>query len=180
MRPHHFEVTHDDEGKQFIRKLSSEATKNHKGDIVEDFKPEGVRIYATGTALCPVALFIKYLGKLNPNYDVMWQKPRDSYDVNDSCWYKKKSLGTNVLAVMMTQISESANLSEKYTNHCVRATCITVLNESGFAARQIVTVSGHRNEQSVQTYVRDTSTAQKRSTSASLSSFTTNSLEQCY
>lgn len=78
----------------------------------------------------------------------------------------------------MTQISESANLSAKYTNHCVRATCITVLNESGFEARQIVTVSGHRNEQSVQTYVRDTSTAQKRSMSASLSSFTTNSLEQ--
>ena len=78
----------------------------------------------------------------------------------------------------MTQISKSANLSEKYTNHCVRATCITVLSESGFEARQIVTVSGHRNEQSVQNYVRDTSTAQKRSMSASLSSFTTNSLEQ--
>ena len=31
---------------------------------------------------------------------------------------------------------------------------------------------------SVQNYVRDTSTAQKRSVSASLSSFTTNSLEQ--
>ena len=78
----------------------------------------------------------------------------------------------------MTHISESANLSGKYTNHCARATCITVLSESGFEARQIVTVSGHRNEQSVQNYVRDTSTAQKRSMSASLSSFTTNSLEQ--
>ena len=60
----------------------------------------------------------------------------------------------------------------------MKATCITVLSESGFEARQIVTVSGHRNEQSVQNYVRDTSTAQKRSMSASLSSFTTNSLEQ--
>ena len=178
MKPHHFEVNHDDEGEQFIHKLSSEATKNHQGDIVEDFEPEGGRIYATGTVLCPVASFIKYLGKLNPNCDTMWQRPRDSYDVNDSCWYEKKPLGKNLLAVMMTQISESANLSEKYTNHCVKATCITVLSESGFEARQIVTVSGHRNEQSVQNYVCDTSTAQKRSMSASLSSFTTNSLEQ--
>ena len=129
MIPHHFEVTHDDEGKQFIRKMSSEATKNHQGDTVEDFKPEGGWIYATGTALCPVASFIKYLGKLNPNYDAMWQKPRDSYDVNDNCSYEKKPLGTNLLAVMMTQISESANLLR------TRVTCITVLNEFGFEAR---------------------------------------------
>ena len=72
-------------------------------------------MYGTGTVLCPVASFIKYLGKLNPNYDVMWQKPRDSYDVNDSCWYGKQTLGTNLLAVMMTQISESANKLRKIT-----------------------------------------------------------------
>ena len=71
MRSHDFEVTHDDDGKQFIRKLSSEATKNHQGDIVDDFEPEGGRIYATGNALCHVASFIKYLGKLNPNCDAM-------------------------------------------------------------------------------------------------------------
>ena len=98
MRPHHFEVSHDDEGKQFIRKLSSEAKKSPHGDIVEDFKPEGGWMYGTGTALCPVASFIKYLGKLNPNYDVMWQKPRDSYDVNDSCWYEKKTFRNELVS----------------------------------------------------------------------------------
>ena len=54
----------------------------------------------------------------------------------------------------------------------MRATCITVLSDSGFEARHIVTISGHRNEQSVQNYVRDTSTAQKRDMSASISSYT--------
>ncbi|CAC5412624.1 unnamed protein product [Mytilus coruscus] len=32
--------------------------------------------------------------------------------------------------------------------------CITVLSDSGFEARHIVTISGHRNEQSVQNYVK--------------------------
>ena len=73
----------------------------------------------------------------------------------------------------MSNILKSAHLSKNYTNHCVRATCITVLSESGFEARHIVTISGHNNEQSVQNYVRDTSNAQKPNMSASILSLTT-------
>ena len=62
---------------------------------------------------------------------------------------------------MMSNISKSAHLSKNYTNHCVRATCISVLSESGFEARHIFTISGHKNEQRVQNYVRDTSNAPK-------------------
>ena len=77
----------------------------------------------------------------------------------------------------MSKISKAASLSKLYTNHCVRATCITVLSESGFEARHIVTSSGHKNEQSVQNYVRDTSTAQKRNMSALISSFTNTTVQ---
>ncbi|CAC5426110.1 unnamed protein product [Mytilus coruscus] len=73
---------------------------------------------------------------------------------------------------MMKNISQSANLCKTYKNHCVRATCITVLTDSDFEARHIVTISGHRNEQSVQNYVRDTSAAQKRDISASIPFYT--------
>jgi hypothetical protein len=38
---------------------------------------------------------------------------------------------------------------------------ITVLSESGFEARHIFTISGHKNEQRVHNYVRDTSNAPK-------------------
>ena len=73
----------------------------------------------------------------------------------------------------MSNISKSVHLSKNYTNHCVRATCITVLSESGFEARHIVTISGHKHQQSVQNYVRDTSNAQKPNMSASILLLTT-------
>jgi hypothetical protein len=57
----------------------------------------------------------------------------------DGEWCEKKTLGKNTLAIIMTNISRKAYLSKHDTNHCVRATCITVLREACFEARQIVT-----------------------------------------
>jgi hypothetical protein len=42
---------------------------------------------------------------------------------------REKTLGKNTLAIIMTNISRKANLSKHDTNHCVRATCITVLGQ---------------------------------------------------
>lgn len=74
----------------------------------------------------------------------------------------------------MKNISQSANLCKIYTNNSVKATVTgyTALTDSGFEAKHSVIITGHRNEQSVQNYVRDTSTAQKREMSASISSHT--------
>lgn len=52
----------------------------------------------------------------------------------------------------MKKISKSTGLSREYTNHCVRSTSITVLNEAGFEGRHIVRVSGHKNEMSLKSY----------------------------
>jgi len=158
--------------KEYIRRTSSEVTKNHQGVDDEDYEPEGGRMYATVTPRCPVTSFKKYLEKRNQNNTALWQRPRNSFDENDSTWFEKQPIGKNTLGCMMSNISKAAKLSKIYTNHCVRATCITVLSESGFEARHIVIISGHRNEQSVRNYVRDTSTAQKRDMSVSISSFT--------
>jgi hypothetical protein len=44
----------------------SEVTKHHQGVDNEKYEPEGGRIYATRTIVCPVSSFQKYLSKLNP------------------------------------------------------------------------------------------------------------------
>ena len=145
MKPSDFEVSIDDSGKHYVHKTVSEVTTNHQGVDNENYEPEGGRMYATGTILCPVSSFQKYLSKLNPKCNALWQRPKDSFDENDSIWYENKPLGKNALANMMSNISKSAYLSKNYTNHCVRATCITVLSELGFDVRHIVAISGHRN-----------------------------------
>jgi hypothetical protein len=67
----------------------------------------------------------------------------------------------------------AAKLSRVYTNHCIRATCITLLSEAGFEGRHIITLSGHRSEEGIKGYCRDTSEEQKRDMSKSISAFTT-------
>ena len=43
--------------------------------------------------------------------------------------YTGQPLGKNTIAEMMKRISQKAGLANTYTNHCVRATCITRLSE---------------------------------------------------
>ena len=50
------------------------------------------------------------------------------------------------------QLSLSAELSQIYTNHSVSATAITLWSNAGLSNRHIMAISGHRNEQSLQSY----------------------------
>jgi len=41
-------------------------------------------------------------------------------------WFENGCLGVNKLGSMMKELSKAANLSQGYTNHCIRATAITL------------------------------------------------------
>ena len=49
----------------------------------------------------------------------------------------------------MKKMSQELNLSRIYMNHCIRACAITVLDEEGFKAHHIVSISGHKDEQTI-------------------------------
>ena len=70
---------------------------------------------------------------------------------------------------MMSRISKSANLNKAYTNHCIRATSITALNDAGYDSRRIMSVSKHKSECNIRSYCQDASAAQKSKMSATLS-----------
>ena len=61
-------------------------------------------------------------------------------------------LGVNKLGSMMKELSLVAKLSRVYTNHCVRATAITLWSNAGLANCHMMAISGHRNEQSLKSY----------------------------
>ena len=52
----------------------------------------------------------------------------------------------------MKELSKAANLSQVYTNHCIRATAITLWSDAGLSNRHIMSLSGHRNENSLISY----------------------------
>ena len=52
----------------------------------------------------------------------------------------------------MKILSKAANLPKIYTNHSVRATAITLWSDAGLSNRHIMSLSGHRNENSLRSY----------------------------
>ena len=151
---------------EYIEKITDEMTKNRRENNEAE---EGGVILATGTQSCPVESFKKYVSLLNPRVDEFFQRPKISTPENGP-WYDAQVLGINTLGSMMKNISIDADLSILYTNHCVRATSVTILDECGFEARHIMAVSGHRSESSIRSYSR-TGVGMKRKMSEELSKF---------
>lgn len=81
-------------------------------------------------------------------------------------WYCDSHVGHHLLTDM---ISKLANLSRRYTNHSVRATSITALDDAGVKARHIIRISGHKSETSVKSYSSRLNENRKREFSQHLS-----------
>jgi hypothetical protein len=93
------------------------------------------------------------MSKRNGNNDSFWQRPRDNVTENDNIWYRNSAVGHNTLGKFMKTISIDARLFQLYTNHCIRASCITALDDDGMKTRHIVNVSEHKSETSIETSV---------------------------
>ena len=106
---------------------------------------------STGDPMCPVLSFERYISKLNPDNTAFWQLPCITFNEQDPVWYTRAPLGKNTLCNLMTNISKLAHLSMNYTNHSIRATTITEMDEAGVASRHI-RISGHKREASIKNY----------------------------
>jgi len=138
-------------------------------DNPNDTIGEGRMYGKVGSSMCQVASFTKYLSKFHPDNTALWQQPRDTYHCSDEVWYTKTPLGKNTLSSMMSNISKLSKLSMIYTNHSIRATAITEMDEAGIDTRHIMRVSGHKSESSIKHYTQRLSEKKKREISDCLS-----------
>ena len=65
--------------------------------------------------MCPVKSFEKYLSKLNPKCEALFQTQRDCFFDSDPIWYENRPLGKNKLGTRMKELSTGAGLSQEYT-----------------------------------------------------------------
>ena len=72
----------------------------------------------------------------------------------DKVWYDRAPVGEKTIGSMMARISEHAQLSRRYTNHCLRATTVTLLDEAGAEGRHIVAITQHTSTASLASYSR--------------------------
>ncbi|KAL9957133.1 hypothetical protein ACROYT_G038735 [Oculina patagonica] len=161
LRRDSFQFEKDADGIEYVTMSHEELSKNHHGGFNDKTSKERkTRLYSTGQDGDAFSCFRKYVNKLNPKQEAFFQKPRANFQQSDQVCYENKPFGTNKLPGIMKQISIGAGLSKSYTNHCVRATAITLWSDSCVPARHIMSISGHANEQSLASYNSRPSTDQ--------------------
>ena len=115
-------------------------------------------------------LFKLYRSKLNGNSTALWQKPRSKVNYCDDNWFQNRPIGRDYLdRFMKLSLGKSVALSQEYTNHSIRATVITTLDEAGFEARHIITLSSHKSEATIKEYSTKCPENKKREMFESLS-----------
>ncbi len=158
------EFSKDDQDKEYAVVKHTEQTKNHQGGYKQkDQDYTDVRMYEIpGSTLDPVAALQFMLSKLHPDCEALFQTPLINFDMSGTCWFKNEPMGKNAISQLMPKISKKAGLSHVYTAHCVRASTITSLHQAGVDAKQICAITKHKNEQSLNSYIKDSSSSQKR------------------
>ena len=129
-RQESFATQVDAAGKKFVYQVVYELGKNHRAnDQPDDCPGEGRMYQRPESPYCPVKTFELYISKLNPALSCLWQRPRatDNFSHSDEIWYCNVPLGKNTLGTVMSSISKELKLSQKYTNHCIRATAVSLL-----------------------------------------------------
>ncbi|XP_071162166.1 uncharacterized protein [Mytilus edulis] len=156
----------DDRDHTYYKMTYNEANKTHHGVDSHENHQE-VRMYEkSGDENCPVSSFDFYVSKLSPKCNALFQQPLLYPKPN--CWYANQAMGKNKLSQMMPRISNEAGLSYRYTNHCIKATVGTGLKRAGVDDLTNMSVTGHRNIKSLESYVAGPSDAQRRALSSTL------------
>jgi site-specific recombinase XerD len=148
-----FTVLKDGQNKEFLSITKELAFKNVKASLnrkhFEDIKRS--RMYAIDDkSKCPVECFKRYMDLLPDSTLGNTLFPKCIKDGFSSC----AVLGKDSLGNFMKELSKKANLNNVYTNHCIRVTVVSVLQERGVSNEHISMVTGHKNASSLQHYTR--------------------------
>ena len=141
LKPTSFKFVTDSDGHRYVAMAYNEADKTHHG-VDSKEKPKAPRMYETTGESCPVRAFEKYLSKLNPENDALFQKPLVKHHKDGPVWYSKIPVGVNQLYDFMPRLSAEAGLSRRYTNHCIRAMVASTLCDAGVSNMGIMYVTG--------------------------------------
>jgi len=162
-----FRIGTDPDGVKYVYKAKDELTKNHREN---DEAQETQTMFASDGASCPVLSLIS-TQRMDTSFKYDLPRPRKSIKPTDEIWYDNMVVGLRTLGDKMKRISTAAELSYVYTNHSIRTTSITILDECGYEARHIMAVSGHRNENSIRSNASRTSLSTKRNMLDAISKF---------
>ena len=129
-------------------------SKNHQGGLHDSNDESDGKMFAVPNSLrCPIKTVQNYLNQLNPELEIIFQRPREASSKfqaeKDQVWFCNSPIDESTLGNMMRTMSLAAPIIPHLTNHCVRATSVTVLSDHNVEARDIKVVTGHKSTNSI-------------------------------
>lgn len=151
LKKDHFKLLKDENGFEYLVQAKDELTKNHR--TLEKFEQRAYMPENRDDPLCPIISYKKYMDKLNPMNEYLWQTPLQRIEDEEKArfWYSRAHLGKNPLSKFMTDLSIKCELSMIYKNHSIRATGCTVTGRL-YNAKVTMAWSGHKSVQSLTGY----------------------------
>ena len=123
------EVCRDETGE--YAKLSWDfATKNYKGGYGSTRRDVGVGRIQDSAQILSIKVMLQHL---HPDCPRLFQRLGKNYNPKDAICYCNAPLGKFSLDKLMPDISKAAELSQVYTNQCLRATVVSMLSSQGEA-----------------------------------------------
>ena len=121
--------------------------KNNQGSLICKSKPKIVNVYAASNkAKCPIAIFKKYCGLLpqSKSCKKLYLRCR-KYPV-PSVWYCDQPYGINKINANVKEICKEGGIMCNFTNHSLRATCVSRMYDQNVPEQIIKQVTGHRSD----------------------------------
>lgn len=130
------------------------ATKNHQSGLNdEEDESDGKMFEVPGSPRFPVQTVENYISHLSPEMEFLFQRPRAVSSIFnpevDAVWFCNSPLGISHLSSMMRTMSVNAAIIPPRSNHCVRATSVTILSDANLETRHIKCVTGHKSDTSI-------------------------------
>lgn len=160
----------DGAGAEYVELIINEATKKSKGDDNNELKDKSVMFAQKDPDRCPVYTMKFYLSKLT---DLPWlfQQPNPNYRLPKDRWYKKSPVGINMIGKYLSEISEKAGLSARYTNHCIRSSTVNAMKKGKHQAIEIAHHIKQKNVNSLESYMKRPTLKDKKKYAKSLSKY---------
>ena len=149
----------DASGKEYVALSTDFMTKNCRGGL----DGRSFQTFGRLQEEKQVSAMRLLVEKLHPDIERLFHRALvGKQPLAKPCWFMKSPLGRVIIQDMMPRLSVHANLSMRYTNHCVRATSVVLLKKAGFDDREVCFITGHANPKSLNSYSRpDESTVKK-------------------
>ena len=122
------------QGRRYYEFRSNFASKNHQGGLTYNpDESDGKMFEVPNSKRCPVKTLESFLKHLNPNLQALSFNDQEVstkfQPQKDEVWHCNSPVGKSTLENMMKNMSTSAGIAPHLTNHCVRATLVTVLSD---------------------------------------------------